>query len=182
MNIMEIVLIGVALSMDAAAVTMTNGMTYKNIKWPMFLSMPLFYGLFQALMPILGYYTGSLFAGIASDISGPIVFLVLSVLGIRMIGSAASQDKDDVHVPELSYQVLLVQAIATSIDALAVGFSFAITATNIFFAAATIGLITFFCTLVGALVGKGFGNLLGKKAELLGGVILIVIALRALFS
>lgn len=181
MTTVEIILIGVALSMDAAALSMTNGMVYRKMTRGMTLSMPVFFGFAQAIMPCIGFFAGSLFASAISRFSGVIVCIVLGLIGIKMIkDSLASGKASDKAAPICTYQLLFIQAIATSIDALAVGFGFGTVSVDIFFAASIIGVTTAVCSLLGIYIGKKFGNLLGRKAELFGGSILLILAVKAL--
>ena len=130
MSISEIVLIGIALSMDAFAVCVASSMVYMNMTWLRKLSMPIMFGLFQGIMPILGFFLGSLFASFIEKWSGPISLLILGIIGINMIREGLAKD-EETEPKKLTLWILLVQAVATSIDAFAVGVSFAANSANI---------------------------------------------------
>lgn len=182
MGILEIILIGIGLSMDAAAVSMTNGMVYAKLSKAKFFLTALAFGFFQALMPALGYFTGSLFAAAMEKYSGYVILVILGIIGGKMVKDGLS-DCGEAECPkkEFTYGLLLAQAIATSIDAFAVGVGFAATHANITLALPIIGITTFVISLFALAVGRKFGDKLGSKAEVLGGIILILIGIKALF-
>ena len=184
MRIWEILLIGVGLSMDAAAVSMTNTMIYTRLSRQKLLAIPVFFGFFQGLMPLLGYYTGFLFSDFISRYAGIIGLLILGVIGGKMIKDGICDDPEEsfCSASGLTYRMLFFQAIATSIDAFAVGVSFAASGANIALSASLIAVTTFVCSLLALFVGKRFGNMLGSKAQILGGVILIAIGIKGMFS
>lgn len=179
MQIFEIILIGIGLSMDAFAVCLSAGMIYPSLTRRQKRSMPVAFGLFQGLMPVLGYYLGSLFADIVSKCSGYIALIILGVIGINMIREGLSHEKQEAR--QFTVVVLLLQAIATSIDAFAVGVSFAVSKTPIFAAAPIIAATTFVCSMIALAVGEKVGKRLGDRAEIAGGIILILIGIKALF-
>ena len=180
MNLTDIIMIGIGLSMDAVAVSLTNGMVYRMGQDKKFM-MPVFFGIFQGLMPLLGYFTGGIFSQWLVQYSGLIIFLILGFLGAKMLKEGLSHEltekKESVM---MTYGILFVQAVATSIDAFAVGIAFCTTCVSIWFSAGIICLTTFLCSLIAVLLGKKFGELLGKKAEVFGGAILVLLALKAL--
>ena len=182
MTIYEVLLIGVGLSMDAGAVSMTNGMVYDNIGKAKTFAMPLFFGAFQALMPLLGYFAGGLFSDFICRYSGIVILAILGFIGGKMVKDGFSHG-DDMHevTKKLTYKILLAQAVATSIDAFAVGVGFVAGRTDIAFAVSLIGATTFILSLAAIFIGRRFGDLLGSKAEILGGVILICIGIKAMF-
>lgn len=182
MGIIEIVLIGIGLSMDAAAVSMTNGMVYSKISKFKFFMTALAFGFFQALMPALGYFTGSLFADIMEKYSGYVILVILGIIGGKMVKDGLTDcGEEECEKKEFTYGLLLAQAIATSIDAFAVGVGFAATHANIALALPIIGITTFIISLFALAIGRKFGDKLGAKAEVLGGIILILIGIKALF-
>ena len=200
MGFIEIILIGIALSMDAVAVSMTNGMVYKNTDKKKVIAMPLFFGVFQAIMPLIGYFAGGLFASVLSKYAGLLVFAILGVLGVKMLKDGFSHQQEaeqEECVAEelaegalargegagkvLTYKTLFIQAIATSIDAFAVGVGFSAMGVAILPAVSVIGLTTLLCCIVAILLGKKCGDWLGNKSEILGGVILVLLAIKALF-
>ena len=182
MTTIDIFLIGVGLSMDAAAVSMTNGMAYKEISKTTMLIMALLFGIFQALMPLFGYFIGGIFSEFICKYSGTIILFILGLIGANMIkeGLSHSDDSEEIKT-KLTYTVLFVQAIATSIDAFAVGVGFAAKGCeNIILAVSIIGVTTFIISLVALFIGRKFGNLLGSKAEVFGGIILVLIGIKAI--
>lgn len=194
MSLFEIILIGIGLSMDAVAVSMTNGMVYKGSSKGKTYSMPIFFGVFQGLMPLIGYFAGGLFADVISQYACFLVFAILGFIGGKMIKDGLEHiqeekeaNEQNVEVEEkeevktLTYKMLFIQAIATSIDAFAVGIGFSVAQVNILPAVAIIGITTAICSLVAIFIGKKFGDMLGSKSEILGGTILVLIAIKALF-
>ena len=187
MGILDILLTGVGLSMDAAAVSMTNGMNEPKMKLPKILLIALFYGVAQGLMPLIGYYAGSLFAEAVAKIAPWIALVLLGFIGGKMIFEAirAFKKKKNGEGAEeakpLSIGALAAQAIATAIDALAVGVSLVALdksgalAVNIFVAVSMIAATTFVISLISVFIGKKFGELLSDKAELVGGLILVAL-------
>jgi len=182
MTLFDILLIGLGLSMDAAAVSIANGLTYRNLKTSHKLSMAFTFGLFQALMPVLGYWAGSLFADIISRYAGITAFLVLGVIGGKMIKDSFAAEADTCNVAGFTFGLLMAQAVATSIDAFAVGVSLCASGASILSAAPIIGIVTFVCSLAAQALGKVFGSKLGNKAQLLGGIILVLIGLKNLLG
>ncbi len=180
MSIYEIVLIGIALSMDAFAVSVAASMVYTNMTASWKLRMPAAFGLFQGIMPILGFYLGSLFADFIETWSGPISLLILGVIGINMIREGLSKE-DEREEKVLTFKILFVQAVATSIDAFAVGVSFAANGADIWLSAPIIAATTFLLSLPAVFIGVRAGEKLGHKAEILGGIILIIIGIKAMF-
>lgn len=188
MGIIDILLTGVGLSMDAAAVSMTNGMNEPKMKLPKILFIALFYGVAQGVMPLIGYYAGSLFATAVAKIAPWLALVLLGFIGGKMIFEAICELKKNGEQPKeakpLSLGSLAVQALATSIDALAVGISLVALdksgalAVNIFVAVSMIAASTFIISLLSVFIGKKFGELLSDKAELVGGLILVAIGLK----
>lgn len=180
MSLTEILLIGIALSMDAFAVCLSSSMVYTNLTRAKKFSMPVAFGLFQGLMPVAGYFLGSLFADIINRWSGPIALVILGYIGVNMIREGLSSD-EDAPPKDLTFKVLIIQAIATSIDAFAVGVSFAASDAPIFTAAPIIAVTTFVLSMIAQFIGNKVGEKLGSRAEILGGVILIIIGIKAMF-
>lgn len=186
MSIWEIILIGIGLSMDAATVSMTNGMIYKNLKKDKVIAMPLFFGGFQGLMPFLGFILGNLVSNIITRFAGILIFLILGFIGGKMLFDAYRsyrnpEEHEESESQELTYNMLFIQAIATSIDAFAVGIGFSAMGVNIFTSCSIIALTTAVCSLIAIFIGKKFGDMFEKQSTLIGGAILIVIAVKALF-
>lgn len=182
MGIIEISLIGLGLTMDAAAVCMSNAMSNNINRNKMLLSAFLF-GLFQAIMPLIGYFAGSTFSESIKAFDHWIAFILLSIIGVKMIIDAKQNDDTINH---LTLKLLLSQAVATSIDALAVGVSLSAILNesngNIFVSITIIGVITFICSLISNIIGKRIGNALNQKAQVFGGFILILIGLKILIE
>ena len=184
----ELVFLAVALAMDAFAVSVTNGMCLKKCGLKETLSMALTFGFFQALMPLVGFGGGSFFYQQIKAVDHWIAFGLLTFLGVRMIMEALESRKQaegegcDIEGSRLTLKLLLVQGVATSIDALAVGISLSVVQANILFAALVIGLITALLCSVASGVGRRFGTMLNDKAEILGGLILVGIGTRILIS
>ena len=182
MRVWEVIMIGIGLSMDAAAVSMTNGMVYPKTCRTKILSMPLFFGGFQALMPLLGYYASGVFADFLSRYSGIIVLIILGVIGGKMVYDGLHPQLEEETDCSLTYRMLLIQAVATSIDAFAVGVGFSAMQVNIVQAVSIIGVTTLVCSFLSIAIGKKFGNMLGNKAQILGGMILIIIGIKGMFG
>ena len=144
--------------------------------------MPLFFGGFQALMPLLGYYASGVFADFLSRYSGIIVLIILGVIGGKMVYDGLHPQLEEETDCSLTYRMLLIQAVATSIDAFAVGVGFSAMQVNIVQAVSIIGVTTLVCSFLSIAIGKKFGNMLGNKAQILGGMILIIIGIKGMFG
>ena len=167
-------LIALGLSMDAFAVSISNGMCYRGFGRKQAAAAAFSFGLFQMLMPIIGYLAGRTFSDAISAADHWIALLLLGFIGVRELRHPEGCSPDHLF----TFKVLAVQAVATSIDALAVGVGFAVMQVNIVTAAAFIGVVTFLCCIVGSMLGRQFGLLLGSRAQVLGGVILVGIGLK----
>lgn len=181
MSLIELFLIAVGLSMDAFAVSISNGTVIRNKKKAVFAA--LMFGVFQAGMPLIGYFLGSAFADFITRFAPIIALGVLGIIGGKMIiesiGELHGKDSNDkTAIKEPNIGLIIVQAVATSIDALVVGVSFAAMSVQIVPAVCFIGVVTFVISLVGVFGGVKFGQLLGAKASLLGGIVLVVIGLK----
>ena len=173
-------LIALGLSMDALAVSVSNGMCHQKSR-TMALKTALVFGGFQAAMPIAGYYAGQIFSNSISFLDHWIALVLLSIIGGKMIIGAAVELKHPEKCrvrSEITWGTLALQGVATSIDAFTVGISFAIFRANILAAATFIGLVTFALCLPGAYLGRKFGSKVQQRAEILGGAILIAIGLK----
>lgn len=170
------------LSMDACAVSISNGMCYGNIHRKQILSTAAAFGFFQAFMPVLGFFIGSSFSQAISSLDHWIALILLGFIGGRMVIEAVKEFKEGeaclTSSKDLTPKTLLVQAVATSIDALAVGVGLAVMKVDILSAALSIGLITFVTSIIGSHLGKKCGTLFKQKAEILGGLILIGIGIK----
>ena len=176
MGIFELILIGIGLSMDACAVSMTNGMCYKP-KWRTTFLIAFAFGLFQGLMPLIGYLTGSLFYTQIAAFDHWIALILLCFIGGKMIVDGF-KGEEACSVKPFGMWMLFMQAIATSIDALAVGISFAASGADILLAISLIAVSTFLLSTIAARVGEWIGDKLNTKAQLLGGVILVFIGIK----
>ena len=183
MGFIELFLTGVGLSMDAFAVAICKGLGMRKIRWRDALVIALFFGGFQALMPLIGWAAGSLFASTITAVDHWIAFGLLAFIGGKMLWDAFHEEPEEVFDKQakLTIPVLFFRAIATSIDALAVGVSFAALSLNIASAATLIGLTTALCCIVALIIGRHFGMKLGNKATIIGGIVLIAIGIKALF-
>ena len=181
---MDLLMIAFGLSMDAFAVSTTNGMCVSRQQTNRFfgkaLSWSAMFGLFQGLMPLLGYFLGRAFSEFISSIDHWVAFVLLAFIGGKMGWEAGHPEEDE--AAQLSAGALFMQGVATSIDALAVGVSFAVLQVEIFSSCTVIAVTTLLCSLVGSFLGKGFGSLLKSKAEIFGGVILVLIGLKILLE
>lgn len=180
MSIVEIILIGIGLAMDSFAVSVCKGLSMKKLNRKNMLIIAFYFGLFQGGMPILGYYLGTSFESLVTTIDHWIAFALLSFIGINMIREAFSNENkiDD----SVKFSTMIILALATSIDALAVGISFAFLDVNILFSALVIFIITFILSLFGVILGNKFGNKYEKISQILGGTILILMAFKILFE
>lgn len=182
MGFVELLLIAVGLSMDAFAVSISDGIVMKNRRRGVLAAF--LFGVFQAGMPVAGYFLGSAFAEFISRYDHYIALVVLGVIGGKMIVESISElragntDDESEGVREPSFSGLILQAVATSIDALVVGVSFAAIGVDIIPAALFIGIITFVICIAGFFGGRKFGELFGAKASLLGGAVLVCIGLK----
>ncbi|HPI71845.1 MAG TPA: manganese efflux pump MntP family protein [bacterium] len=182
MDLVSVILIAVGLSMDAFAVAISGSLIYGRIQPSQALKIGAAFGGFQALMPILGWLAGVQLRDLISSIDHWIAFLLLTTIGARMIGQALDNSGKNKTMDILNPRILLALAVATSIDALVVGLSFAFLNTPIVTPALIIGSITFALTLVGVDLGQKFGLYLGKKMEILGGAVLIAIGAKILIQ
>jgi len=179
MSFAELIITAIGLSMDAFAVSVSQALTAPNFKKIDALKFGIFFGAFQALMPLIGWLFGNLFSDYVTAIDHWVAFVLLGYIGVKMILDATIL-KDEDNPKELNLKLLIVLAFATSIDALAVGVSFAFMKMDIISSVLIIGLITFILCPVGALLGKKIGTKLGDRAQILGGSILIIMGTNIL--
>ena len=180
-NIISTFLIAVALAMDAFSVSMLKGFTQKNLTNAQILYYGLFFGGFQALMPILGYLCGSVIASIVESLAPIVGFILLLAIGLNMIRESLSGDDEDI-TDNFSFKEVTLLAIATSIDAFAVGITIALIKDPLLISSAIIGIVAFLFSIAGIFIGKKLGNYVGGKFQLLGGVILILIGIKILLG
>lgn len=178
MSLNEVCLIGVGLSMDAVAVSMSCAMTHRR-STPKLLEMVGLFAVFQGVMPLCGYFVGGMFSEVVARLGGVLVLLIFGVIGGKMLYDGLFLEEDCPINPVLTHKVLLFQALATSIDALAVGVGLRAQQIDIFPASIAIAVTTLLLTLAAMLVGRRCGDLLGKKAEVFGGLLLIILGIKA---
>ena len=181
MGLPELLLIAVGLSMDAFAVAICKGLSLPRLKLKHSLLVGLYFGLAQGLMPAIGYLLGSAFSSMVSQIDHWIAFVLLGIIGFNMIRESLHHDEEECN-PSLAFRVMLPLAIATSIDALTVGISFAFLNAPIVPAASLITVITFALSAFGVWLGHVFGAKFKSKAEFLGGVVLILLGAKILLE
>lgn len=185
MGTIELILTAIALSMDAFAVAVCKGLCTEKVKIKHMAITGAWFGGFQGLMPLIGFLLGSAFAKYIEPVDHWIAFVLLGLLGANMIKEAFSKEEEacDVNSASFGFKVMFVMAVATSIDALAVGITFALLPdVNIWVAIGSIGVITFLLSAVGVKIGSVFGAKNKKYAELSGGIVLILIGLKILLE
>ena len=177
---MEIFLIAIALSMDSAALSVANGAKYPNIGFAKAFKISFVYAFFQAIMPVFGFILGISFVKFITEIDHFIALAILCFLGIKMIKDARNYEAQT--SVNLSNKELILGAIATSIDAMAVGVTFAFSQINILYACCIIGLVCLLVCLLAVFLGKKTGEIFERKALVLGGIILIFLGFKILFE
>ncbi|MBN2667650.1 MAG: manganese efflux pump [Bacteroidales bacterium] len=181
-EIFSMLFLSVALSMDSFAVSVSNGLCIVGLKRPKAMYIATVLALFQGTMPILGWIFGSWFEKDVKHFDHWIAFILLSIIGSKMLFDGIKYQISDTKENHLKLSTLLTQAIATSIDAFAVGISLAILEVNIWHYSISIAVVTFLFAAVGLLLGKIMGDKIGQKAILLGGVVLIIIGIKILIE
>ena len=181
MGILEMFLIAIGLAMDAFAVSVCKGLSLKQMDWRKAIIVGLYFGIFQALMPAIGYFLGATFENLVTQIDHWIAFVLLGIIGINMLREAFDNEKEEAN-DRVDFKTMLVLAIATSIDALAIGITFAFLKVNVLLATLLIGIITFGLSVIGVKIGNKFGNKYERKAETIGGIILILMGLKILLE
>lgn len=182
MDFISTLLIAIALAMDAFSVSLTKGFTLKNVKKSQILWFAIFFGGFQAMMPIIGWFTGNQLEWIVSAIAPWVAFILLVLIGANMIRESLSEDDECKKEDKFSFKELTLLAIATSIDAFAVGVTYAVLKTDIVIPVITIGIVAFLFTIIGIILGKKIGNYFGDKMEIVGGIILILLGIKILLE
>ena len=189
MGIGEVLLLGLALSADAFSVTVSNSFVYGGERRARLLLMPVFFGVFQGLMPLLGYFLSGVAATLIERYAGIVTLIILGIIGGNMVreGISALRHPEEAEAAaddtaRLTIALLVFQAVATAIDAFAVGVSLRAQAVHIVSASAIICCTTAVCCLVALAIGRRLGPLLGDRAEVVGGTVLICIGLRAFLS
>ena len=184
MSIGELLLLAVGLSMDAFAVSVCKGLAMKKATLKAELTCGVWFGGFQALMPTIGFFLGTLFADAIEAIDHWVAFVLLALIGVNMLKEAFSkEDESGENDADMSVKTMFIMAVATSIDALAVGISLAMAGNvNIFMAAVLIGICTCVLSAIGVKIGNVVGSRYEKKAQMAGGVILILLGLKILLE
>jgi putative Mn2+ efflux pump MntP len=182
MNFVELIIIAVGVSMDAFAVSICKGLSVRRLSPAHMLSAAVWFGGFQALMPLIGYYVGISFADYVANVDHWIAFVLLGLIGGKMIKEACEKDEDCDYDPDFSFKTMLLLAVATSIDALAVGVSLAFLKADIWSSILTIGLMTGAFSAFGVKLGNVFGCRYKSKAEFAGGLILVAIGVKILLE
>lgn len=180
MSFISNLLLGFGLATDSFAVSMSGGATISPFRVTDALKFAVFFGSFQALMVVLGWFGGSAFSGFVSEYASLIASGILVFIGARMIYKNLHESKQR-KIESLSYSVLFALAVATSIDALVVGISFAFLKSSVLEPAITIGCVTFFMSLIGAFLGRKMGHFFEHEAKFIGGIILIGLGISLLF-
>ena len=182
MGFFELFLIAVGLSMDVFAVAICKGLSVRKLKLSHMLITGAYFGVFQAVMPLIGYYLGQTFESYITSFDHWIAFVLLSLIGANMIRESFSKEEDEQNA-SFSFKTMLPLAVATSIDALAVGVTFGLMqGVNIFSAVGLIGVTTLVLSFVGVKIGNVFGSKYKSKAELVGGIILILMGIKILLE
>ena len=185
MGIGELLLLAVGLSMDAFAVSVCKGLALRRATFQAEFTCGVWFGGFQALMPLIGFFLGTLFATAIQAVDHWIAFGLLAIIGVNMLKEALSKEEecDCGGNADLSVKTMFIMAVATSIDALAVGISLAMVGNvNIFFAVTLIGICTCLLSMLGVKIGNVFGSRFESKAEIAGGIILIALGVKILLE
>ena len=181
MTFAELIIIAIGVSMDAFAVSICKGLSVRTVRSRHALSVGLWFGGFQALMPVIGYFVGIYFADLVTSVDHWIAFVLLAIIGSKMIKESREKEAEDID-PDFSFRTMLALAVATSIDALAIGVSFACLKVNIWTSVLLIGLTTAAFSMFGVKVGNVFGSRYKSTAELFGGIILVVMGIKILIE
>lgn len=181
MGIIELIILSIGLAMDAFAVAVCKGLSMSKMNWNKGLIIGAYFGIFQALMPSIGYLLGVNFQEQIVSVDHWIAFILLGVIGLNMIKEAVSKETEKAN-DSIKFKDMLILAIATSIDALAVGITFAFLKVNVGLAISLIGIITFAISVAGVKIGNVFGCKYEKKAELAGGIILVLLGAKILLE
>ena len=181
MGLVELIILSVGLAMDAFAVSICKGLAMKKMKWKNAIIIGLYFGIFQAIMPLIGYLLGVRFQSAITSIDHWVAFVLLVGIGANMIREAMSKEKEEAS-DSIKVKDMLILAIATSIDALSVGITFSFFKINLVKTIITIGITCFILSLLGCFIGKVIGNKINNLANIIGGIILILIGLKILLE
>lgn len=181
MGLWELFVIALGLSMDAFAVSICKGLSVKKCSFKHMLICGLYFGLFQGAMPLIGYFLGTRFESLVTAIAPYIAFALLALIGFNMVRESKSREEESVS-DDFSASAMVPLAVATSIDALAVGVSFALLQVQIIPAVSFIAVVTFVCCVIGVKIGNIFGSRYQHAAELFGGLVLILMGFKILME
>lgn len=181
MGYLEVSLVGIGLACDAFAVSITNGMQENKMTIKKILLIALIFGLFQAIMPLIGYFVGTLFEDFIIKLDHWLAFILLVFLGGKMLIESIRGEEENSQ-SNLTLKLLMIQGVATSIDALMVGVTFVGGILSIYTSILIIGVITFVLCFIGVFIGKKSGDLLASKSQIVGGLILIFIGTKTLIE
>jgi putative Mn2+ efflux pump MntP len=182
MDILNIIVIALGLAMDAFAVSITSGLTIKKLKIKHAFKIALFFGLFQAFMPIVGWLAGLSLRDFIVSIDHWVAFILLAFIGCKMIYESIKMESTERKINPLNTYILLMLSLATSIDALAIGISFAFLTISIVTPVIIIGIVTFLLSFFGVFVGNKSGHFFEGKIEIIGGIILVGIGIKILIE
>ena len=182
MDMITIILIALGLAMDAFTVSITSGFALRSLKIRHAFRIAVFFGLFQTIMPGIGWLAGNNLRGFISGVDHWIAFGLLSIIGCKMIFESTQMRSNGKEIDPLNIYVLLILSVATSVDALAVGLSLSFLNISIVTPAIIIGMITFLLSFLGVFLGNRFGHIFENKIEIVGGLILIGIGAKILFE
>ena len=180
MGLVEILLLAVGLAMDAFAVSICKGLSMKKMNWKKAIIIAFYFGVFQAIMPVLGYL-GTTFESLITKFDHWVAFILLLAIGGNMIKESFDKE-DEKKNDKVDFKTMVILALATSIDALAIGITFAFLDVNLALAVSIIGIITFIISIFGVKIGNRFGNKYQNKAELAGGIILVLLGIKILLE
>lgn len=180
MTILELIILAVGLSMDAFAVSICKGLQLKNINYNKCLKIALYFGLFQGAMPLIGFFLGNIFKDVIINIDHWLAFGLLSFIGINLIKDSFSKDEE--LNDKINFKNMLPIALATSIDALAVGITLSLLEINIIYSVIVIITVTTIITFFGTIIGNKLGNKINKPAKITGAIILIIIGIKILLE
>lgn len=182
MGIVELLVLSIGLAMDAFAVSICKGLSMKKMSWKKAIIVGTYFGIFQAIMPIIGYFLSKGFESIVTNIDHWIAFILLGIIGGNMIKEALTPEHSENCNDNVGFKTMIILALATSIDALAAGITFAFLKVNLILAITLIGIITFTLSVIGTKIGNVFGDEYENKAEATGGVILILLGIKILLE
>jgi putative Mn2+ efflux pump MntP len=181
MGLVEILLLAVGLAMDAFTVSICKGLSMKKMNWKKAIIIAFYFGVFQAIMPVLGYFLGTTFESLITKFDHWVAFILLLAIGGNMIKESFDKE-DEKKNDKVDFKTMVILALATSIDALAIGITFAFLDVNLALAVSIIGIITFIISIFGVKIGNRFGNKYQNKAELAGGIILVLLGIKILLE